>query len=611
MTDILYIDFETYWDKDVTLKKLNYTDYITHPKFAVHCASAVWKGAERFLESSDIRPFLEDEVGQNVIAVAHNAHFDGYIAHHCYNWHPRAWHCTQAMGDAVFQGAVARSLDALLRAFGLPPKLEMPDFKARYWGDLTDEEKHHIEEYARRDVKHLPELYEGLKAQLPQRELDCMAVTLDMFMKPRLELNRALVEEALQNAEGLRSEVLQAAGVEESEVRSDDKFAELLIAAGLDNPPRKWSAKQDKEVWAFAKSDAAFMALQECSNPRIEQLVEARLVCKSSIHITRAQRMLTMAKQPGRKLAVCLNYAKAHTLRWTGGNKMNLQNLVKGSKLRLAIEAPDGYVLAVADSSQIECRDLAWLAREDKLLGIFHAKEDPYLDLARDVFQKPLTKKENPVERFVGKTAVLGLGFTMGAPKFQLSVKTLSRNQLGKELVIEDELAYRVVDTFRSKYYRIPVFWQLAEWAMNHLAFGVSTKPLGDTGLEVDANAKRILFPNGTWLYYPGIGPREDGSWAYLATRKDRVYEKPIHRGLLVENIVQKHARDIIVEQLLRVNPRYPVVMTTHDELVALVPEKEATEGLDWILDNMRIPPVWAHGLPLDAEGGFARNYSK
>ena len=53
------------------------------------------------------------------------------------------------------------------------------------------------------------------------------------------------------------------------------------------------------------------------------------------------------------------------------------------------------------------------------------------------------------------------------------------------------------------------------------------------------------------------------------------------------------------------------VVGMTHDEIIALVPEDRAEIEYDYLLDVMTTPPTWAEDLPLDAEGGFAKNYVK
>ena len=51
--------------------------------------------------------------------------------------------------------------------------------------------------------------------------------------------------------------------------------------------------------------------------------------------------------------------------------------------------------------------------------------------------------------------------------------------------------------------------------------------------------------------------------------------------------------------------------MTVHDEIVCIAPETDATTVMDKIIELMCIPPSWAPDLPLAAEGGFDKAYSK
>jgi hypothetical protein len=55
---------------------------------------------------------------------------------------------------------------------------------------------------------------------------------------------------------------------------------------------------------------------------------------------------------------------------------------------------------------------------------------------------------------------------------------------------------------------------------------------------------------------------------------------------------------------MVQINERYKVVMHTYDENVALIPESEADEGTQWMIDLMKVPPSWA-------ATGHAKEYSK
>jgi DNA polymerase I-like protein with 3'-5' exonuclease and polymerase domains len=66
---------------------------------------------------------------------------------------------------------------------------------------------------------------------------------------------------------------------------------------------------------------------------------------------------------------------------------------------------------------------LAWLAGQDDVVKAFAEGRDVYSEFATKIYNKPISK-ENPIERFVGKTCILGLGYGTGAKKLQHTLKT-------------------------------------------------------------------------------------------------------------------------------------------------------------------------------------------
>jgi DNA polymerase len=133
------------------------------------------------------------------------------------------------------------------------------------------------------------------------------------------------------------------------------------------------------------------------------------------------------------------------------------------------------------------------------------------------------------------------------------------------------------------------------------------------------------------YLQYPYLELTLDGRYQFfdykaivrkkfMGTMTEPDGGKLIHGGVLTENVVQALARIVIGEQML-VIARYlhevgdgfyrRIVTMTHDEIVVCVPKEEAAQTLNYMLQVMRAPPSWATELPLDAEGGYAENYSK
>ena len=171
---------------------------------------------------------------------------------------------------------------------------------------------------------------------------------------------------------------------------SNQKFADMLREFDVE-PPMKVSPTTGKDTYAFAKSDEGFKELLEHEDDRVQTLVSARLGNKSTLEETRTDRFIGIAQRG--KLPVPVRYYAAHTGRWGGADKINLQNLpsrgVNAKKLKKAIVAPEGYTIVEADSAQIEARVLAWLSEQDDLVSQFANGEDVYVKMAGRIYGCP------------------------------------------------------------------------------------------------------------------------------------------------------------------------------------------------------------------------------
>ena len=445
---------------------------------------------------------------------------------------------------------------------------------------------------------------------------------------------------------------------------SNEKFVQLLQEAGVpkESIPLKvspaWMALKGQEreanidkkwTYAFSKDDLKFIDLPEDVwqfsglNPEksgdilravaiqetLRHLISARLTVKSTSNITRAGRFIE-AGRDGMKLPVGYSYHRAHTGRWGGNNKMNFQNLRRGGELRQAILAAKGHALAVCDSGQIEARVNGWLWGQEDLMEDFRKsdaysaevqdipkdKRRPMLESERDAYCKfgdavygRVIWKSDELERFISKTAVLGLGFKMGAPKLQM---TLAKGAGGGPRVnLPLMQCQEIVSIYRSKNYKIAQGWKTCGQIIEDMAVGASGSHKCLTwGGDGDGNGW-ILLPNGLSLKYPRL-KREMGEqgypeWTYMSGDS----RKKIYDGLLCENIVQALARIIVAEQMLMIDAKHPVVMTTHDEAVAHPKLREAEKCYRFMLKCMTTPLPWCPDIPLAAEGGWAENYSK
>ena len=365
--------------------------------------------------------------------------------------------------------------------------------------------------------------------------------------------------------------------------------------------PTKTSPSTGEKIPAFGKNDAAYKQWQQ-QHPEWQHVFAAREAVKSRINETRAQRFIDCAKAGG-ALPAPLRYYAAHTGRFGGTEKINLQNLPRKSELRKAIEAPFGCFLYVADLSNIESRMLAWLAEQDELLQMYRDNVDVYCSFASKVYGRTITKADE-TERFVGKTAILGLGYVMGAQKFKATLKQANVD-------IDFFEAQNIVDEYRRTYQFIPDLWTRLEALLNessNMARAMDDESFGYSYKGIQAAPNSVLLPNGMSLRYPFLFRSRSGL-AYQSMGKTI----STYGGRITENVVQALARIVLCDHMLGVQrlPEFDVVLTVHDEIIAGSSQDNAQEKLDTMIDIMCTPPTWAPDLPLDAEGGWDVSYSK
>lgn len=636
----LVVDFETRWDsKEYTLSKLTTEEYIRSPKFKAFGLGWKWFGEDKkeWVTHDDIPAWVSSIDWENTNVLAHNAQFDVSILAWVYGARPKFILDSLSMARALRGVEVGNSLATLAEEFGLPPKGQAVH-STNGLSEITFEMEKELAEYCLHDVVLCEEVFKRLVKGYPKDELRLIDLTLKMFVYPTLELDREILVEAIAIEKDKREALLQKINIEESALASNTQFAEVLERLGV-VPPRKISKTTGKETYAFAKNDALFQALLNSDNEDISLICEARLKVKSTLERTRAQRFLDISERG--TLPVPLNYYGAHTGRWSAskGSGLNLQNLKRGSFLRQAICAPQGKTLVVCDLAQIEPRVLAYLSDYENLLEIFTSGQDAYASFGAQMFNIPgLSKTSHPELRQSAKSALLGCGYGMGWASFSAQLLTgflgapptlytkEFAKQLGvteqtvadflvweknietlgkiphtchtKELLVHALAAKEIINKYRDAAYPVVGFWNLCNSLLQHSLF--EGKPYQHKCLTFEK--ERIILPSGLALRYPDLRT-ENGQWVYGAD------SRKLYGGKLTENIVQAVARCVMTDGMLRIQEKYPCVLTVHDEVVVLVPDDEAEEAEKWVLAQMVMEPEYMKGIPLDAEASCAKRY--
>jgi DNA polymerase len=535
--------------------------------------------------------------------------FDGAILAWKYGITPKYYIDTLSMARPITGQTVGGSLAKLAQKFMLGAKgTEVVKAIGKRRDDFTPQELAEYGEYCKNDVLITHNLYHILRQWNPPKELYIQDMMIRMFTDPVLMLNEIILNDHLDTVQTKKAELMRRidATIGRDELMSNPKFAMVLEKLGV-TPPMKVSLRTNKETYAFGKTDSEFKALLEHPNPAVQAVVSARLGIKSTLEETRTESFLGIAQRG--TLPILLNYWGAHTGRASGGDKMNLQNLPRAGALRRSITAPTGHVLVACDSAQIEARVVAWLAGQTDLLNDFSKGEDIYSKFATSVYGKHVTKTDK-VERFVGKTCILGLGYGMGAEKFK---STLKIGAGGISVDVDIDEAKRVVTLYRNTYSRISQLWNEANKALEKMAKGNEYHL--DVGLQLVCDNEGIRLPNHTMIRYANLRKTPEG-FEY----DGRYGAVKIYGGKVIENVVQALARIVVFDQMAKIDQqmrqldgtdgRYKVVLTVHDEVVCVVPEAAEAWCKEVMVREMSIPPQWCKDLPVSCECESGNNYA-
>lgn len=649
---LVSLDFETYYDDEYTLRKLSTSEYIRDERFeALMVGIKIGRRTTKVVPGPKIASELSKIDWTTHSLLAHHAQFDGFILSHHYGIKPKFIYCSLSMARGLFSNDIGAGLDEVSRYLGRRGKAEtgVEDFKGLRYAQLVKDKVKwsNATKYCGQDVDEMYGCFVDMHPLMPADEMRIIDLTCRLFTDPVLEVDiprvqaelareleekKQLLISVIGTPKVVKARITQIVGDEKlrkkkafqgmsaeeilleearKSISSNESFARLLQAEGVSPPmkisPAYFKHRDESKKWAYAfsKTDLEFTALQEHPSKRVRDLVECRLSVKSTINETRAGRFLEAGKN-GMKLPVYLRYYGAHTGRWSGGNKMNMQNLQRGSELRKSIMAPKGHVIVVVDSGQIEARVNAWLWGQTDMLENFRRADrkedrDAYCKFADTIYGREITKADE-LERFVGKIAVLGLGYQMGAERFQ---NTLALGTMGPAVFLELTQCHQIVAAYRRKHNAIANGWRKCQSIIEDMA----------TGREgswkcISWSRNTIHLPNGMTLKYPNLRQKTGGEfpeWVY-----DRKGEPAkIYGGLLCENIVQALARIIVAWQMLRIAPKYRLVMTTHDEAAAIAKKSQGEAAYKFMHKCFSTPPEWCSDIPLNADGGFDVIYSK
>lgn len=715
----VFLDFETYYDDEYTLKKLVTPAYILDPRFEVLGVSvAVGDGDPVYVTAPNVEKVLRALGMDKKVFVSFNTAFDGAILAWRYGIRPLMYVDALGMARALIRPCSPNlSLKNAVQVKMIPADdgsgrlLSVSDIlghkdedvilnmKGVTYKDLErDPAKHRrLATYANQDNSLCRGQFKALMPYFPYQEYWVMDSVLRMALEPQagidaqslgmyksdlavadsamlLKLARELLRtqdyadtskqstvpshrEAARKAYSayIAYEGRPGAGhgspqqeaferAMRSLLRKDSFIADTLIRMGIE-PPTKVSPTTGNIIYAFAKTDHAFADLMEPDAEAADDaaesgeslggetllttLVRGRLAVKSTIEATRTQRMLDVAalnwdsshikrdsswsvgNQRLAPLPFPLRYAGAHTHRFSGTDRINMQNLGRTSKLRAAIRARKGFKVVAVDASQIEARIVAWLSDCVSLLNQFSSGGDPYCAMASTVYSRTITK-EDVTERKLGKFCVLGLGYGMGVPRFISTCRNAGMS-------ITDGLAQRAVDAYRKEFaFQVPVLWtRLSSIIEVLLLRGKSTPRAAPHNAAIytyvpETNDIVMVSVGGLTITYGDVQTQKDDFGRNEHTALVNGSRRKLFGGLLLEHLTQHLARVIVMDTAKRVfdsGVSYRPLGQAHDELIYHVPEDEAELVGLAVAREMSVSPTWAPTLPLAAEYAIGDTY--
>ena len=682
----LYLDLETYSKTPIT--------HGTHAYAAdAEILLVAWAVDDDSVQVHDVTltgmrmpPELTEQlVKTDVTVVIHNSHFDRTVMQHAWGLCLPAVRIHDTMVQALSHGLPA-SLNMLCEVLGLPAdKAKDKDGKrlinlfckpqgvnrkiARATRDTHPAEWERFKAYAASDIVAMREVMERMPAYNTMYLPEMALWQLDQRINDRgVAIDMNLVHAAIRAVDRAQGDLTaQSLAMTDGQVANTTQGAALRLHI-LENYAVDMPDLQMATVEKTLAMDV---------DPALKELLRVRLQASSTS--TAKYRVLARGTSADKRLRGLLQFnGAARTGRWAG-RLFQPQNLPRpslkqdaidagieamlagcahlttdnvmelaSSAIRSCIIAPPGKKLVVADLSNIEGRDQAWLANEEWKLQAFREFDEGIgPDLYKLAYSKSFGTTPDKVtkdQRQVGKVQELALGYEGGVGAFatfagvyginldDLADKVLENaprelvnaaDNYFSFVIKEKRPRYGLSDdafvacdvlkrAWREAHPNITSYWaQLKNAvirAMNHRGSTVVT-----LGLKITSTSwLRIVLPSGRSLVYPS--PKlVDGAVTYMGvdqfTRKwTRI---STHGGKLFENLCQAVARDVMAANMPRIEAAgYQIVLTVHDEIIAEAPDLPEFNA-DHLASLLATNPDWAPDMPLAAAGFETYRYRK
>lgn len=609
MHNRIIVDFETYYDKDLSVVNLGNRNYSRRSDaYIVAVVTPEWSfcGPVKDLTRLHGDSWISDP--QNEFYAA-NSNFDQTFWEKYYPKTARPWKC---LLDLAAFHQLPRDLAGVSRValHKTMDKSTRDEMKGVDFWKLTPERQKQVINYCLNDALVTREAIEKLPPMSPIEEE--LAAHTRLINRRGIRVNAEKIRRDCGLLEELHftSKNLIPWTEQDEAALSYPQFALYCKSKGAKAPA------------SLDKRDLACAAWME-ENPELAKIIRAMRTLRGiSTKLSKLQTMLLAADENDVIPLDLLYNGARHTRRWSSKN-INVQNLdakrvfedemaempffkehpdeKPGIFMREYFLPPPGHVFGIADYSQIEPRVLSWIVGNDLMLdairagyGIYEAHAKASMNWKGD--RGTLKSTDASLYKFA-KERVLSLGYGMGWEKFQARAKT----NLNVELT-EQQAKAQVYD-FRRTNPKI-----VAQW-----------KTFGDLIKASAYDKERTLeltMPTGDKLCHFHIRGKGKGKGFESFTVKGDFSQGShilnLFGGLLTENVTQRMSRDVLAEAILKVEKSgIPVAFHAHDEAIGTLSAATAKKDFEEMKRIMSVPPEWAADLPIEVAGEIHSTYTK
>jgi hypothetical protein len=667
--DVISVDFECFYSP-----KLKYSvsakgpaliaeEYVRHELFECYLISVAgengcWAGHPNDFNWSCL---------EGKVLISHNRYFDNTVYNELVRreWAPKVnykeWHCTANLTSYLCN---RRALDqAIEHLFKVKVQKDYRDvMKDVHFKDLPKDKQDYVVKAGLVDAVWCRRIWTEHSHKWPEWERRLSNLTIDEGMRgvqiDTERLNNYIIQchEMRLNAERAIPWIAGSEDEDEDydweDFASDKKrkptstkcIAQQCRLKGIPCAPVKSKDEEAYEEWETTYAP---------KHPWILAVGHWRVINKMyTTLLTMKRRVRSDGTMP-----FALKYFGAHTGRWAGDAKINLQNMRKWPMLckqdgtlednqdvvekatndykdtgkwadwvkysvdfRSLFRARPGTKMIASDLSQIEPRVLAWLGNNMEMLKKIAEGMSVYEAFARTNMNYVGDKmdKRSGFYKLI-KIQVLQLGYQAGWAKFIVT----AFKEYGVDLTKDDPEWEEVIDPISGKLSRVSGYGKNAREIVKK--FREQSPCITKLWEKMDLDFKRsvgddyvVTLPSGRKMRYEhvkittrivkdpetGKAKKKTEFTADVAGKR-----RPFYGGKLVENITQAIARDVFAYLILKLADAGHInLFSCHDEAVLEVKPEVQAKDIEHIMSEC---PPWLKGAPIAAEASELDHYCK